>query len=475
MNNTGKKILILGIAIAITIAGILAFYPTIVAPPTDVPVENLHKTSLEANINEFSDIKNTNFNDSIYNVVIDKLVMYKREGFMTVEEIDYQKKALVQKYLPIFIKLSDAKFDESNWRESDHKAILERISHLRTLKVYGGTTAATGSYESDLRRIEEIISDYNRAKIVASYSTFYTVDDANSHIQDAERYRTMAPLSNCTDLTNKLSVVKSNIGDSHYSQVESILNEMVNYCNMTEDSFNKLTSTVYNKILEYDNNRSKYGYNAKTTEDLKQKAAEYYRNAKEFYTRKESNINTKDQIKLEYDNDRSKYGYNAKTTEDLKQKAAEYYRNANEFYTHKEININTNDQWMSMSSPNIYCRAYQSSSNYHVNNSEATMTFTIKGYDKFIFYIRSDGEVGIDYVMVGVNAYPTKNSNYSNTEDKASSGTSLLCYKSVILNNLDVSSTYTIYVVYHKNDEGHFGADRGYVLIPYKYCKYNEN
>lgn len=38
MSNTGKKILILGIVIAIAIAGILAFYPTIVAPPTDVPV-----------------------------------------------------------------------------------------------------------------------------------------------------------------------------------------------------------------------------------------------------------------------------------------------------------------------------------------------------------------------------------------------------------------------------------------------------
>lgn len=59
MSNTGKKILILGIVIAIAIAGILAFYPTIVAPPTDVPVNNLHKSSLEANINGFSDTENT--------------------------------------------------------------------------------------------------------------------------------------------------------------------------------------------------------------------------------------------------------------------------------------------------------------------------------------------------------------------------------------------------------------------------------
>ena len=127
MSNTGKKILILGIVIAIAIAGILAFYPTIVAPPTDVPVNNLHKSSLEANINGFSDTESTIFNDSIYNVVVDKLEMYKCEGFMTEEEIDHQTKALVQKYLPIFTKLSLAKFGASTWRESDHKAMLKKF------------------------------------------------------------------------------------------------------------------------------------------------------------------------------------------------------------------------------------------------------------------------------------------------------------------------------------------------------------
>ena len=102
----------------------------------------------------------------------------------------------------------------------------------------------------------------------------------------------MDPLSNCTDLTNKLAAVKSNIGNSHYYQVESKVNEMANYRNMTEESFNSLMSAANSKIQEYDNNKSKYGYGAKTTDALKQKAAEYYRNAKEFYTRKEINITT---------------------------------------------------------------------------------------------------------------------------------------------------------------------------------------
>lgn len=285
MNNIGKKILILGIVIAVAVAGILAFYPTIVAPPTDVEVENLHKSSLEANINSFSDAKSTAFNDSIYNVVVDKLVIYKSEGFMSEEEIDYQIKALVQEYLPIFTKLSNARFRASTWRESDHKAMLERIAHLRTLKVdYGETSAVAGSYESDLRRIERIISNYKKAKKVATYSTFFSVSDANKKIQDAEKYRTMDPLTNCTNLTNKLAAVKSKIGNSHYYQVESKVNEMANYRNMTEEEFESLYLRVSYQIEEYDNNRSKYGNNAQTKESLRQKAAEYYRYAKKYYS-----------------------------------------------------------------------------------------------------------------------------------------------------------------------------------------------
>lgn len=91
---------------------------------------------------------------------------------------------------------------------------------------------------------------------MASYSTFYSVSDANTKIQNAEKYRTMDPLSNCTDLTNKLAAVKSNIGNSHYYQVESKVNEMANYRNMTEETFNALMSTTNSKIKEYDNNRS---------------------------------------------------------------------------------------------------------------------------------------------------------------------------------------------------------------------------
>ncbi len=95
------------------------------------------------------------------------------------------------------------------------------------------------------------------------------------------------------------------------------------------------------------------------------------------------------------------------------------------------------------------------------------MYFTIKGFDTFTFYIRSNGESNHDYVMVGKDSRSTTSSNYANTKGSPSFGTSLYNYKSVTLNNLSKSSTYTIYVTYRKDGSVNEGTDRGYVLIPY--------
>lgn len=421
MKNTGSKILILGIVIVIAVAGILVFYPTIIAPPTDVPIENLHKASLENDIASFSETESPAFNDSIYNTVINKIELYRNENFLTEEELDYETKVLVQKYLPIFSVQCYNRFQASVWRESDHKKMLSRISDLRMLKVdYGETYAVTGSYSQDLDNIEYIISQYNKAKAVAMYSSFYSVNDANAKIKKAESYKVTDYLKNCTELVNDLSEVKVKIGNSHYSKIVSKVEEMRGYRYMSEEDFGVLVAYVNNLINEYNGNRFNYGISAKSTDILKRKANECYKEAHSYY-------------------------------ENLRK---------------PEININSN-QWTYMVSPNSAYRAYQSNSNYHVSNSTSTMSFTIKGYESFTFHIRSNGESDHDYVMVGIDQIPTTDYNYTSTKGVASSGTAFYNYKTVTINNLSKTNYYTIYVVYRKDGSVNKGTDRGYVLIPY--------
>ena len=421
MKNTGIKIIILAVTIILAIGGVLIFYRTIVSPPTEVEYNNLHIAAIEKDINGFSEIKNTAFNDSIYNSVVDKLVLYKTEEFLDADEVDYQTKALVQKYLPIFTKDCMGKFNASVWREADHKAMLKRIEHLRTLRVdYNMNPAVVGTFAQNLEDIERIISRYEQAKQAAKYNTFYSVADANEKINAAESFRIEQYLSNCSDLVNKLSNVKVNIGNSHYERVSTKVQSLSEYKNMNESAFKSLSTEANALITEYNNNRTKYGVNAKTTDGLKRDAGNYYSNAMAYY----------------------------------------------ESLIKPEISIYTNYQWVSMISPNSSYVAYQSNSNWHCGNQNAQMFFTIKGYESFTFYVRSDGESNYDYLMVQRGQAPTTGNYYASTKGQANSGTSFYHYKAVTFNNLSKKSEYTIYVVYRKYISGDNGTDRGYVLIP---------
>ena len=422
MKNTATKILILAAVVVIAIAGILAFYPTIVAPPTKVPIENLHKMSVENNISELSDIKSVSYNDSLFNLITDKIAVYEENSFLTSQESDHQTKSFVQKYLPIFTASCFKRFQASVWRESDHTAMLSRIKDLRILTIDGGSTkAVTGSYSDDLNKIERIIERYKKAKDAAKHNSFYSVNDANAKIQSAESFAQEEYLKNCTELVNKLLAVKTNIGNSHYAQVESVINELANYRNMSEPSFDELVTRANSKIQEYNSNRSKYGSAAKNTDQIKNRANEYYKAAKQYY----------------------------------------------ESLRRPDINVVYSPQWTTYTSPNSNYRAYQSSSNYNRHNEDATMYFTIKGYESFSFYIRSNGESQYDYIIVDINKRPTTATNYANTKGQASSGTALYNYKTVTFNNLSKDSEYTIYVTYHKDGSNNAGTDRGYILIPY--------
>lgn len=286
MNNTAKKILILATVIALAVSGILVFYPTIVAPPEAIPMDNLHIKDLSVSINGFTDKKTYAYNDFVYNTVIDKISLYGKEGFLNVEETNYQKKSLVQKYIPVFVDLCYKKFSASKWIESDLVAIRKRISDLKGLtEDKGKTKVVTVSYLTDLDNIDGIIDTYYDAKKAASYSSFISVSDANDKITSAENYRNTPYIKNCTALMDKLAKVKVKIGNSHYSYIERQVAFLRNYRIMRKDKFMEQANIVNGELREYENNMSKYGSAAVDINTLKTRAAGIYREAMDYYSK----------------------------------------------------------------------------------------------------------------------------------------------------------------------------------------------
>ena len=431
MKNIGSKILILGFVIAVAVAGVLVFYPTIVKPPVDVAMNNPHVANAEATIGDFVDnVNDIAHNDSLYYAMVDKLEVYRLEKYLAEDELDKQTLSLVRSYVPIFRKWCNSKFGERTWNaKEDHPHMQQRIADIRALTIgpeNARVPAISGAYEEDLKYVETVIGNYNKATEVANSSSFVSVDKANKTIKEANKYLNTEPLDNCEDLVKKLSEVKVKIGNSHYAKVEVKVEEMARYRYMTEDNFNALKETAKSMIDEYDSNRYNYGRDAKTSDDLL----------------------------IKFD---------------------EYSAAAEDYYSMKSIYIGHNYEWEYIDSPDSSYRALQSYYNKGRNGYNATMYFDISGYEEFTFYIRSYGETNYDYVKVckvlktnSIGSYPPASSYYTdNTRGKSTSGTSIYNYTPVTYTDLDRSQTYRIYVVYQKDNSDSYNDDRGYVLIPY--------
>ena len=420
MKNTAIKIVILVGLLVLVIGAVLIFLPTIITPPSDVPIINTHKHTIEKGIASLSEHKPIVFNDSTYDQIVSKMRLYRTEEFLTEEELDEQTVSLVEEYFPIFRDYCYNCFNNSVWNESDHKAILIKANHMRSLRIKNNKKSPLTNFQtSEINKIQNIIEQYRQAKQISGYRTFISIDDANKKIELAEQYANKEYIRNCTDLVYKLAEVKTNIGNSHYKKVENIVNEMSDYEYMEKDDFLSLVDIVDDKINEYSNNSGKYGSAVNSVSALKNKATEYYRDAMEYYKRSSivSNVN------LDID-----YG------------------------------------WATMDYPNSSYKAYQS--NYGYDNRKYTMSFQISGRTQYEFYVRSCGEANYDYLMVGLDYKPTENNNNFNTKGNSKCGNSFSDYLPVRFNNLSSNKTYTIYVTYRKDGSNSTYSDKGYVLIP---------
>lgn len=417
----GIKIAILVVACSAVLIAILIFIKTVVDPPIPTAHSNVHVEAIEKAINSFNKLnKSLSFDDSLYIAVNSKIILFHKEKFISDDQRDIAINNLVYAYVPIFKDECYIKFNKSKWYDRDHNKMINRIKDLRALRINDGSfRAVTGKHESDLQNIESIIQNYREAQKVARNGTFTTVKNAKENIDKANRFISMPYISNCTDLVNRLNNVKTRISESHYQYLTNQVYNLSNYYSHNKESYAKLVTEVLSMLDSYVSMKNVYGYGYKDISTLKTKVGNYELEAYQYFNKPSITID------------------------------------------------NNSGSWISIASPHSGYNAYMSYSNYHRPNTNTSMSFTIKGYSQFTFYIRSNGEANYDFVMVGnVNSMPTRLNNYVNTSGKQNSGSTFNSYTPVTFSNLNKSSSYTIYVVYTKDSSGDAGSDRGYVLIP---------
>ncbi len=278
------KIIILAIAMALAIGGVMIYAKTKVEPPVATKSIDQFAKDLDNCYKTFAKENAPSQEDSVFAAAIVKINIYCSEDKMEDKSGDAYIDKLLSRYVPLFLKRSFAKFDQSVWHESDHTYMLSVISDLRNVRYRDNSPALQKRTADSLALIGHIISEYRQARAVSKITGFSGVSNAQSTISQARRFAHDIYLSHCTDLVSALNNVKPSIAQAHYDYVSDMVEKLSRYRSYSEDYYeNTLVPQVDAAVTEYDNKASALYGSKRDVKPLWNKARDYYDSASRYY------------------------------------------------------------------------------------------------------------------------------------------------------------------------------------------------
>lgn len=255
--KTSLKILLLLLALAGAVFGVLYWQKTQVEPPQNPASTEVNYTQLKQHV---VDINSSNDLDKAFEKVYDELCFLKDEGLIDDAQRDEQLRALADAYAPQFASNALSAL-HNDWTYNDLKRLTDRAKLLSSLtSTQGDAIIVDHDVKEKFSIISKVNSDYAKANALASRTTFSNVTDAKERINSASRYRSDTYLSHCPALVARLKSLPTKIGHSHYLNVSAAVNNLArNYRNYSDIRSKK--SEVSGKISAYEGMTRYYGRN----------------------------------------------------------------------------------------------------------------------------------------------------------------------------------------------------------------------
>lgn len=255
--KTSIKILLLLLALAGAVFGVLYWQKTQVEPPQNPDSTEVNYTQLKQHV---VDINSSNDLDKAFEKVYDELCFLKDEGLIDDAQRDEQLRALADAYAPQFASNALSRLQNS-WTNDDLKRLVNRVKLLSSLtSTEGDPMIVDQDVKQKFDIINKVNTDYAKANALASRTSFTNVRDVKDRISNANTYRNNTYLCHCSPLVERLRNLPAKIGSSHYSVVRSAVNSLArNYRNYSDIRSKK--REVASKISEYESMTRYYGRN----------------------------------------------------------------------------------------------------------------------------------------------------------------------------------------------------------------------
>lgn len=287
MNRSFIKSLILAVAIAMAVGGVLFFIQTVVSPPDNIKTEDVYTADIKKISNSYNpDTLDLREAEKMFDVVVDRAILYKTDFLIDQKLCDNVISSSAEKFSANFIKWSMLKFNQPVWNHSDHERMTRIIHKLRNVKVDLGSKKALESKTlASLTKIESIISEYGKAWKVTEQTSFvpWNYDDARLKRANAELQANKEYLKNCVALVNSLKSVGEKLEKSCYYQLVSRVNKLRNlYSFSSKEAYDNESSRVYDLIREFEKtaafgvSTSAHAKNLKKMQDSYDRISENY-------------------------------------------------------------------------------------------------------------------------------------------------------------------------------------------------------
>lgn len=278
------KIMILVIAITLAIGGVMIYAKTKVEPPIATKSIDQFSKNIDDCLRKFANDNSSLQEDSILATTINKINIYCKESKMDEKTGDVNIDKLLSRYTPLFLKRSFAKFNQSDWHESDHSYMISVISKLRKIKHTDNSLALQKQTADSLAIIESVISKYRQARAVSRRTRFNGVSNAQATISQARQFANDSYLSHCSDLVSALNNVKPSIAQAHYNYISNMVEKLSQYRLYDQYYYdNTLVPQVDAAITEYENKAAALYGIRRNVDDLWARARSYYNDATSYY------------------------------------------------------------------------------------------------------------------------------------------------------------------------------------------------
>ncbi len=274
--NKVYKILLLSIAILLFTGAVMMFYRTIVAPPQQLKFSNQYITEVNNDINKLTSNLDDYSLDSLYTVITEETdFMWKDSAFLSRDR-DMLIGQMIKKYVPLYVSSCEAKFQKSEWKESELQQMKSHVSELRQMTTTEKIIVVDGNNLNDLNKVSNVIVSYYEAKSASNAGGYNGLESAKRKIANARRYAKMSPLNNCHQLVSNLNSVSTRLEQAHYAYLSGQVERLRHWQSFTVDNYDNLAMDIAEKLKEYKNNAKKVYGTISNIGVLEERASNYY-------------------------------------------------------------------------------------------------------------------------------------------------------------------------------------------------------